>query len=205
MKKIVIVSKGIETCTCIWEQLTELIGDELDVEMMCLDEWHIRSFKNTLVLITFCSFAFAGTITKAGCLDVILEKILSSVKSVGGLVASTSLSCVTMAIVTGSSYLSILIPGELFKDAYKKRGLAAKNLSRTLEDSGTVIVPLVPWSMAGVYMSSTLGVPVIQYAPWAFLCYLGFIFAIIYGFTGFGIAKIEESKPEVSKSDSIKM
>lgn len=181
---------GFDSENVIWE-ITRLIN-----------RGGMNSMMGT-VLIAFCSFAFAGTISKAGCLDVILEKILSSVKSVGGLIASTSLSCVTMAIVTGSSYLSILIPGELFRDAYKERGLAAKNLSRTLEDSGTVVVPLVPWSMAGVYMSSTLGVPVIQYAPWAFLCYLGFIFAIIYGFTGFGIAKIEENKPEISKSESI--
>lgn len=146
------------------------------------------------VLIAFCSFAFAGTISKAGCLDIILNKILKSVKTTGGLITSTVLSCIIMAIVTGSSYLSILIPGELFRDAYKQRGLAAKNLSRTLEDSGTVIVPLVPWSMAGVYMSSTLGVEVIKYAPWAFLCYLGFVFALLYGFTGFGIAKIKDSE-----------
>ena len=67
-------------------------------------------------------------------------------------------------------------------------GLAAKNLSRTLEDSGTVIVPIVPWSIAGVYMAGTLGVPTTEYAPFAFLCYTGVVFAWIYGFTGFAIA-----------------
>jgi Na+:H+ antiporter, NhaC family len=68
---------------------------------------------------------------------------------------------------------------------------AAKNLSRTTEDSGTVVVPLIPWSMAGVYMAGALGVPVTAYAPWAFMCYLGCIFALIYGFTGFAIAPIK--------------
>lgn len=153
----------------------------------------MSSMMGTL-LLAYSAFGFGGIISKAGCLEVILEKILASVKSVGGLVTSTVLSCLTMALVTGSSYLSILIPGELFKDTYKARGLAAKNLSRTLEDSGTVVVPLVPWSMAGVYMATTLGVSVVSYAPWAILCYTGFIFAIIYGFTGFGIAKTQDSQ-----------
>ncbi|MTI71985.1 MAG: Na+/H+ antiporter NhaC [Firmicutes bacterium] len=141
------------------------------------------------VLIAFCAFGFAGIVSKTGCLEVVLEKLLKTIKSVGGLVLSTVISCLTMAVVTGSSYLSILIPGEMFKETYITKGLHPKNLSRTLEDSGTVFVPLVPWSMAGVYMASTLGVPVIEYAPWAILNYTGFIFAIIYGFTGFGITK----------------
>ncbi len=151
------------------------------------------------LLVAFCAFGFGGIITKAGCLEVILERLLTKVRSTGGLVLSTVVSCIVMAVTTGSSYLSIIIPGELFRDTYKEKGLHAKNLSRTLEDSGTVIVPLVPWSMAGVYMASTLGVPVIQYAPWAILCYTGFIFAIICGYTGFGIAKVEKSETKVAE------
>ena len=76
----------------------------------------------------------------------------------------------------------------------RSRGLAAKNLSRTLEDAGTVFVPLVPWSAAGAYMTATLGVQTLDYLPWAILCYTGFIFAIIWGFTGFGIARLEDEK-----------
>lgn len=147
-------------------------------------------------LLVFCAFCFAGIMSKAGCLDVVLQKILSVAKSTGALITATVGSCIVMALTTGNSYLSILIPGEMFKDAYKARGLAAKNLSRTLEDAGTVFVPLVPWSAAGAYMASTLGVPTLEYLPWAVLCYTGFIFAIIWGFTGFGIAKLEDDKKE---------
>ncbi|MFT9495999.1 Na+/H+ antiporter NhaC [Anaerosolibacter sp.] len=172
--------EGFDPTTVIWE-VTRLIN-----------RGGMNSMMGT-VLIAFCAFAFAGIVSKAGCLEVILERLVKSIKSTGGIIAATVASCITMALVTGSSYLSILIPGELFAETYKAKGLHAKNLSRTLEDSGTVVVPLVPWSMAGVYMASTLGVPVIEYAPWAFLCYLGFITAIIYGFTGFGIAKIDDS------------
>ena len=103
-------------------------------------------------------------------------------------------NCISMALTTGNSYLAILIPGEMFRDAYKERGLAAKNLSRTLEDAGTVVVPLIPWSAAGAYMASTLGVETLDYLPWAILCYTGWIFAIIWGFTGFGIAKLDDEK-----------
>ena len=85
--------------------------------------------------------------------------------------------------------------GGMFRPEYIKRGLESKNLSRSLEDSITVVEPLVPWSLAGVYMTSVLGVPTVQYAPWAVLCYTGVFFAILWGFTGFGIKKITKDSP----------
>jgi len=142
-----------------------------------------------VTLIAFCAFAFAGIMQATGMLKKIMNQMLKYINSTGSLVVSTSLSCVTMAFITGSSFLSILIPGELFSNAYRERGLAAKNLSRTTEDSGTVIVPIVPWSMAGVYMAGTLGVPTLEYAQWTYMFYFGIIFAWIYGFTGIGIAQ----------------
>ena len=143
------------------------------------------------VLLVFCAFAFAGIFSKAGCIEVILTKIVNSITSVGNLIAATVGSTLFMSIVTGSSYLALLIPGEMFKDLYKKFGLEAKNLSRTLEDAGTCAVPIVPWSVAGTYMTATLSVSTFDYMPWAILCYSSMIFAIIFGYTGFGIAKIK--------------
>lgn len=145
-------------------------------------------------LLVFCAFCFAGIMSRAGCLEVVLKAILSVAKTTGSLVLATVISCITMALTTGNSYLSILIPGEMFRDAYKERGLHPKNLSRTLEDAGTVFVPLVPWSAAGAYMAATLGVETLDYLPWAILCYIGFIFAIIYGYTGIGIAKLPKEE-----------
>ena len=145
-------------------------------------------------LLVFCAFCFAGIMSKAGCLEVVLQKILTFAKSTGDLIASTVASCITMGLCTGNSYLSILIPGEMFRDAYKARGLAAKNLSRTLGDAGTVFVPLVPWSAAGAYMTACTGIETLDYAPWAILCYTGFIIALFYGYTGIGIAKLEDEK-----------
>lgn len=149
-------------------------------------------------LIALCAFAFAGIAQRARMLEVLLDSVSRVARTTGQLVLTTVASCLAVAFITGNSYLSILIPGELFRGEYKRRGLAAKNLSRTTEDSGTVVVPLIPWSIAGVFISSTLGVSTIHYAPWAIMCYLGMVFAIIYGFTGIGIAKAkrdDETKP----------
>ncbi|MFC1562233.1 Na+/H+ antiporter NhaC [candidate division KSB1 bacterium] len=147
------------------------------------------------VLIVLCAFAFAGIAQKSGMLDVLLERLMRIADTTGKLIASVSASSVAVAIMTGSSYLTLLIPGELFSPAFKKRNLAAKNLSRTVEDSGTVIVPIVPWSVAGVFMTGTLGVQTASYAPFAFMCYFSVFFAVLYGFTGFAIApKIREDE-----------
>ncbi|MBB6630768.1 Na+/H+ antiporter NhaC [Clostridium algidicarnis] len=144
------------------------------------------------VLIAFCAYGFAGTLAVTGSLDIVLEKLMKSVKSTGQLIVTTIISCITCVFVTSNGQLSILIPGEMFSKTYIKRGLAPKNLSRTLEDSATVVEPIVPWTAAGVYMATTLGVPTLSYLPWAIICYTGVIFAIIWGYTGFGIAKINE-------------
>jgi len=142
-----------------------------------------------VTLIVFAAFSFAGIVGRAGFLDVVLEMLLRTARTTGQLVATTVGSTIFTALITGSSYLTILLPGELFAPAYRQRGLAAKNLSRTLEDSGTVVVPLIPWSAAGVFMAATLDVPTLSYLPWAVMNYTGFLFAIIYGFTGIGIAR----------------
>lgn len=151
------------------------------------------SMAGTTILV-FCAMGFAGIMSETGMLDVVLEAITTRVKSTFGIILSTIASCFTVAFVTGNSYLSILLPGQLFNSVYKKYNLQAKNLSRTLEDSGTVLVPLIPWASAGAYMSATLGVDTLSYLPWAILNYMGIVFAILLAFTGFGIAYIDPSK-----------
>ncbi len=150
-----------------------------------------------VTLISLCAFAFAGIVQVTGMLSVILENLLKVIKSTGSLIMSTAFASSIVAFITGSSFLSILLPGELFAPAFKMKKLAAKNLSRTTEDSGTVIVPLVPWSMAGIFMSGTLGVAVLDYLPWSFMCYLGIVFAVFYGFSGIGIA------PKVNEDETV--
>lgn len=147
------------------------------------------------VLIAFCAYGFAGIIAVNGSLDIVLEKFMSGVKSTGSLILVTLISCFTAVCVTSNGQLSILIPGEMLKNSFISRKLHPKNLSRTLEDGATVIEPLVPWTAAGVYMATTLGVPTLEYLPWAILCYSGWIFAVIWGYTGKCIAILDENSP----------
>jgi NhaC family Na+:H+ antiporter len=153
-----------------------------------------------VTLIAFCAFTFGGIIQETGMLEVILERLLRIANTAGKIVASSVIASIATAVMTGSSFLSILIPGELFAPAYKKFNMAAKNLSRTTEDSGTVVVPLVPWSIAAVFITGTLGVDTVTYVPWAIMCYTGFIFALIYGFTGFAIAPIKRDDETIPGS-----
>lgn len=147
------------------------------------------------VLIAFCAYGFAGIIAVNGSLDIVLERLMRSVKSTGSLILVTLISCFTAVCVTSNGQLSILIPGEMLKNSYISRKLHPKNLSRSLEDGATVIEPLVPWTAAGVYMATTLGVPTLEYLPWAILCYSGWIFALIWGYTGKFIAKLDDNDP----------
>lgn len=147
------------------------------------------------VLIAFCAYGFAGIVAVNGSLDIVLERLMRSVKSTGSLILVTLISCFTAVCVTSNGQLSILVPGEMLKNSYIGRKLHPKNLSRTLEDGATVIEPLVPWTAAGVYMATTLGVPTLELLPWAVLCYSGWIFAVIWGYTGKFITKLDENDP----------
>jgi NhaC family Na+:H+ antiporter len=92
----------------------------------------------------------------------------------------------------------MIIPAELLAPVYKKRGLAAKNLSRIVEESGAIIVPLIPWSMAGVYITGTLDVATFSYLPWAVMNYVSVLILAIFGFTGFSMApKIRDDETEI--------
>jgi NhaC family Na+:H+ antiporter len=150
-----------------------------------------------ITLITFCAFAFAGVIQKAGILDLILKKIMNFTKSTGMLIASATASSLATGLLTGNSYLSVLLPGELFAPAFKEKKLAAKNLARITQEAH-IIVPITPWAIAGVYMSGTLGVSTWDYALWAVSNYVGFILVVIYGFIGFKTAPLkreDETQP----------
>jgi NhaC family Na+:H+ antiporter len=173
--------------------MTPFTGEAIWEVTRLINRGGINSVTGTTVLI-FCAMGFAGIVSKTGMLDAVLQKIMTYVKSATGIILSTIASCATVAFITGSSYLSILLPGEIFQDVYVKNNLHPKNLSRTLEDSGTVLVPLIPWSAAGAYMAATLGVPTIEYLPWAILNYTGIVFAVILAVTGIGVAKYDKSK-----------
>lgn len=148
-------------------------------------------------LIAFTAFSFGGIMQKTGCLAAILESVMKFTHKVWSLVLTTIGTAILSALITGSSYLSMIIPADLLSPVYKKMNLAAKNLSRIIEESGGIIVPLIPWSMAGVYITGTLGVSTFSYLPWAFMNYLSVVVLAIFGFTKFTMApRIREDETQ---------
>jgi NhaC family Na+:H+ antiporter len=158
-----------------------------DVDKLLSQGGMISMMKVTLIAL--CAFAYSGVLQKAGLLEPLLARLLRFAHDAGRLILTTGIACVAVELLTGSAFLCILLPGELFAPAYARLGLAPKNLSRTIGDCGIVGVPLIPWSIAGAFMSGTLGVPVSAYAPWAVFCYAGFAFTVLAGFTGWTVAR----------------
>ncbi|MBM2657211.1 Na+/H+ antiporter NhaC [Staphylococcus pseudoxylosus] len=147
-----------------------------------------------IVVTIFCGYAFAGIVEKSGCLDVILNKISKNINSVGQLILATVLGGIMMVLAAGVASVVIIMVGVLLMEMYNKMGLDRTNLSRTLEDSGTMIIPLIPWGTSGIYYTQQLGVTVDQFFIWTVPCYLCIVFALFYGFSGIGIKKVKTTE-----------
>jgi len=148
-------------------------------------------------LIAFTAFSFGGIMQATGCLSVVLERVMRFTRQVWSLVLTTVGASVLSAMITGSSYLSMIIPADLLGPVYREKGLAAKNLSRIIEESGGIIVPLIPWSMAGVYITGTIGVPTFAYLPWAFMNYLSVGMLVVFGVTKWTMApRLQEDETQ---------
>jgi Na+:H+ antiporter, NhaC family len=149
------------------------------------------------VALIICALSFGGVMEKSRMLERIANSILKAAKSTGSLVLATIATCISMNIIASDQYLSVVVPGRMYKDAYKKRGLHAKNLSRALEDSGTLSSPLIPWNTCGAFMFATLGVSPFAYLPFAFLNLLNPLVSIFYGYTGITMHKIDDTEEEI--------
>ncbi len=146
---------------------------------------------DTIALIVV-ALAFGGIMESAGMLERLAAAILVMARSTGSLIAVTIFSCFGMNILASDQYLAIIVPGRMYRAAFLKRGLHPKNLSRTLEDSGTLTSALIPWNTCGAYMSGVLGVSCFAYLPFAFLNLASPLISMFYGFTGITIEKIED-------------
>lgn len=120
------------------------------------------------IWLILCAMVFGGIMDAIGALSRISQALLNLAKSTFGLFASTVGSCLALNITASDQYLAIVVPGKMFAKAYADKGLAPENLSRTLEDSGTVTSVLIPWNTCGAYQSGTLGVETFDYLPYAF-------------------------------------
>ena len=139
----------------------------------------MKGMMNTIWLI-ICAMVFGGAMDAIGALRTISERLLIWAKSTFKLFASTLASCLTVNLTASDQYLSIVIPGKMFAKAYKKRKLAPENLSRTLEDSGTVTSVLIPWNTCGAYQSGVLGVSVADYFLYAIFNWISPIMTLFY-------------------------
>ena len=149
----------------------------------------MASMLNTVWLI-LCAMFFGGTMEAIGALRKISTSLLSIANSVFGLFASTVASCLAINVMTSDQYLSIVVPGKMFAEAYKEKGLAPENLSRTLEDSGTVTSVLIPWNTCGAYHAGVLGIPTLTYLPYAVFNYLSPFVTLLYAALNFKIRKL---------------
>ena len=132
------------------------------------------------IWLILCAMVFGGIMDAIGALARISESLLKLAHTTFGLFASTVGSCLALNITASDQYLAIVVPGKMFAKAYRDKGLAPENLSRTLEDTGTVTSVLVPWNTCGAYQAGTLGVSTLDYLPYAFFNILSPFMTLIF-------------------------
>ena len=144
---------------------------------------------NTVWLI-LCAMCFGGSMQASGFLDSLSKAILKLATSTTSLISSTAGTCIFFNLTASDQYLSIIVPGKMFSKAYQKKGLAPENLSRTLEDSGTVTSVLIPWNTCGATQSSILGVATLSYLPFCFFNIISPVMTILFAIIRIKIKKI---------------
>src|SRR3954463_3794279 len=136
------------------------------------------------------ALSYASIVEHAGFLGRIIEPVVARAKSTGALIAAVVFTAIGLNILAGDQYVAIVMPSRVYRLEFKRRRIAPRVLSRTVEDAGTVTSPLVPWNSCGAYMAGVLGVATIAYLPFAFFNLLSPLIALIYGFTGFRIERV---------------
>ena len=181
-------------------------GFELRSGDVALDELLSRGGMASMLMtvwLIMTAMIFGAVMETTGLLQIIAARILLVVRGTGSLISATLVTSFGMNVLASDQYIAIVLPGRMFRGEYERQRLAPKNLSRTLEDAGTLTSVLVPWNTCGAFMAQTLGVATLTYAPFAFFNILNPFVAAVYGFTGIGIEKLEESETEGSRGDNI--
>jgi len=148
----------------------------------------MKGMLNTVWLI-LCAMTFGGVLEAIGSLKRISAMLLQGIHNNGGLVGRTVVSCLFVNVTASDQYLAIVVPGKMFEEAYTDQNLAPENLSRTLEDSGTVTSVLIPWNTCGAAQSSVLGVATLAYLPFCFFNYISPAMTILFAYMDIKIKK----------------
>ncbi len=172
-------------------------GFTIETGTVAVDELLSRGGMSSMlytVALVLAATAFGGIMERAGFVQVILEALMTRVKSVGGLITATIASSIGVNGLLCEQYLAIVLPGRMYMDTYPKFGLQPRMLSRTIEDGGTVTSCLFPWNSGGAFMAATLGVATVSYVPFAFLNLLVPVIAVAYAWTGTFILRLPEGE-----------
>lgn len=162
----------------------------------------MSSMLSTVWLI-MSAMTFGAVMETTGMLQKIAATILGFVRGTGSLIVATLGTSIGMNVVASDQYIAIVLPGRMFRAEYRRRGLHPKNLSRSLEDAGTLTSPLVPWNTCGAFMAQTLGVATFTYLPFAFFNLINPLVAAAYGFAGFTIERLAAGAPEEEELPSV--
>lgn len=146
-----------------------------------------------MVWLVIASMMMTGVLERIGYIDVLMKILVKFVRSTGSLIASTMATCLGVNLVTGDQYMSIVLPGQMWKSQYAKNNLDNVNLSRSLEDAGTLTSPLIPWNACGVFMAGTLAVTTFAYLPYCFFNLINPIIALLFAFLNIKIMHAKAS------------
>jgi Na+:H+ antiporter, NhaC family len=154
----------------------------------------------TTVWLILGALSFAAIMEHAGFLDRLLRPLVTRARTEGRLIATAGLTAIGLNVIAGDQYVADVLPSRAFRDEFARRGLAPRMLSRTVEDTGTVTSPLVPWNSCGAYMAGVLGVPTVEYLPYAYFNLINPLLALVFAFTGF---QVEHREPTVGESERL--
>lgn len=149
-------------------------------------------FTISLILV---AMMYGGVMESTRQIRVLAERILEMANSTGSLILTTALTAIGSNFLLCDQYMSLVLTGRMYENAYRDRGLAPENLSRVTEDAGTVVDPLVPWGSGGAYQTATLGVSTFAYAPFAFFCWISPLVTILFGYMGWTIRPRDPEAP----------
>lgn len=136
------------------------------------------------VALVLLALSMGGLLFTLGIVQCLLSKIEGMLKRASSVITSSALTAISINVLIGEQYLSILLTGQAFRSQFEKIGLKNKNLSRVMEDAGTVVNPLVPWSVCGIFITKVLGVATVAYFPFAVFCLVSPILTILFGWLG---------------------
>jgi NhaC family Na+:H+ antiporter len=185
-------------------QLSEAIhsGVVMDTGNVDMDQLFSRGGIESMydvVALALVSLALGGIMNHTGMLHSIVLKLSRLLNSAGNTTITVIMTSIFINIVTANQYLAVILPGQMYEECYRNQKLKLKNLTRTLEAGGTLTAPLIPWNSSGLFVYATLGVPVLQYAPFAFFCWLMPIVVVAYGY--FNITMTAAHDPEEEPQD----